>query len=199
MYYGSAESWNLRDRHMFETLQALLSFRGPDSRAVVWAHNSHIGNASATEMANRGEFNIGQLAREEFGDTAYLVGFGTDHGTVAAASNWGEEVQIMRVRPAHADSYERLFHESGLPACLLPLRPNGHDMLREELIEPRLERAIGVVYRPNTELLSHYFQVHLPLQFDEYIWFDETTAVTPLGRPHAPALPQTHPFALLDE
>jgi protein-L-isoaspartate(D-aspartate) O-methyltransferase len=198
MYYGSAESWNLRDRHMFETLETLLSFHGPDSRAVVWAHNSHVGNAAATEMALRGETNIGNLARERLGDEAYLIGFGTHHGTVAAASNWGEPVEIKTVRPAHADSYERLCHETGVASFFLHLRKPGTEV-REELLEPRLERAIGVIYRPETELLSHYFQVRLPLQFDEYIWFDETSAVTPLGRPHAPALPQAHPFALLDE
>lgn len=198
MYYGSAESWNLRDRHMFETLEALLRFHGPGSKAVVWAHNSHIGNAAATEMALRGETNLGNLAREKFGDEAYLVGFGTDHGTVAAASNWGEEVEIKQVRPSHPDSYERLCHDTGVGAFFLSLREPGREV-REELLEPRLERAIGVIYRPETELLSHYFQVRLPLQFDEYIWFDESSAVRPIGRPHAPALPQAHPFALLDE
>jgi protein-L-isoaspartate(D-aspartate) O-methyltransferase len=199
MYYGSAESWNLRDRHMFETLESLLSFRGPDAKAVVWAHNSHVGNVLATEMSARGEINIGSLSREKFGDSAYEIGFGTDHGTVAAASDWGGEVETMRVRPSHADSYERLCHDSGVSAFLLQLRDPQRQAVRDELQEPRLERAIGVIYRPDTELLSHYFQASLPRQFDEYIWFDETHAVHPLGRPHAPSLPQAHPFALLDE
>ena len=104
MYYGSADSWNLRDQHMFDTLQTLLSFRGADAKAVVWEHNSHIGNAAATEMAARGELNIGQLAREEHGNSAYLLGFGTDHGTVAAATDWDGEMEIKRVRPSHPES-----------------------------------------------------------------------------------------------
>ena len=119
MYYGSRESWNLRDQHMFETLQVLLAFRGPETKAVVWEHNSHIGDAAATEMGARGELNVGQLARATFGDAAYLVGFGTDHGTVAAASDWDGPMEVKRVRPAHPDSYERLCHDAqiaGVPA-----------------------------------------------------------------------------------
>jgi protein-L-isoaspartate(D-aspartate) O-methyltransferase len=199
MYYGSADSWNLRDTHMFDTLEALLDFHGPDSRAVVWAHNSHVGDAAATEMYERGEINIGHLARRRFGTGAYLVGFGTDHGTVAAASNWGEPVEIKRVRPSREDSYEWLCHETHLPSFLLHLREPANTAMRRELSNMRLERAIGVIYRPDTELMSHYFQSRLPAQFDEYIWFDETCAVTPIGRPHAPRLTSGHPFALLDE
>jgi protein-L-isoaspartate(D-aspartate) O-methyltransferase len=198
MYYQSAASWNLRDTHMFDTLQSLLSFYGPDSRGVVWEHNSHVGNALATEMSARGELNVGQLCRATFGEGVYIVGFGTDHGTVAAASNWDEPMQRMDVRPAHADSYERLFHESGVPACLVPLRDPRRPEVRDELLPPRLERAIGVVYRPETELASHYFQATLPQQFDEYVWFDDTRAVAPLeveGRPGLD-LPETYPFGL---
>lgn len=196
MYYGSAESWNLRDRHMFDTLRMVMSFRGPESKAVVWEHNSHIGNAGATEMGVRGELNVGQLARDHFRDDACLVGFGTDHGTVAAATDWDGEMEIKRVRPAHPDSYERLCHESGLPAFLLHLRDPRRRELREELEVPRLERAIGVIYRPETELLSHYFQAVLPWQFDEYVWFDETRAVTPLGAEEVSGMPETYPFGL---
>lgn len=196
MYYGSAESWNLRDRHMFDTLLMVLNFRGPESRAVVWEHNSHIGNAGATEMGARGELNVGQLARDHFRNGAYLIGFGTDHGTVAAATDWDGEMEIKNVRPAHPDSYERLCHESGLPAFLLPLREPRRAGLREELEVPRLERAIGVIYRPETELLSHYFQAVLPWQFDEYAWFDETRAVTPLGGQEVAGMPETYPFGL---
>jgi erythromycin esterase-like protein len=198
MYYRSAESWNLRDTHMFETLQALLEFHGPDSRGIVWAHNSHVGNARATEMSARGELNIGQLCREKFGESVHAVGFGTDHGTVAAASDWDEPMERMRVRPAHPDSYERLFHESGLPAFTLHLREPRRQAVRDELSAPRLERAIGVVYRPDTELASHYFYASLPFQFDELIWFDETHAVEPLplDRPAGPDLPETYPFGL---
>jgi protein-L-isoaspartate(D-aspartate) O-methyltransferase len=196
MYYGSAESWNLRDQHMFDTLETLLTFRGAEAKAVVWEHNSHIGNAAATEMAARGELNIGQLVREEHGNDAYLLGFGTDHGTVAAATDWDGEMEIKRVRPSHPESYERLCHDSGVPAFLLPLREPKRPALREELEPPRLERAIGVIYRPETELQSHYFQAVLPGQFDEYCWFDETHAVTPLGGQEVHGMPETYPFGL---
>jgi erythromycin esterase-like protein len=177
MYYGAIASWNQRDEHMFETLEAVLEHRGPDAKMVVWEHNSHVGDAAATEMHARGELNVGHLARRRFGPSAYLVGFGTDRGTVAAADDWDEPMQQMRVRPAHLESYERLFRDAALPAALLHLRDPVRDALRDELLEPRLERAIGVVYMPETELESHYFQAVLPEQFDEYVWFEETTAV----------------------
>lgn len=198
MYYGSATSWNLRDAHMFDTLNSLLSFYGPEARGVVWEHNSHVGNAGATEMSTRGELNVGQLCRGAFGDDVRIVGFGTDHGTVAAASNWGEPMRRMRVRPALAESYEYLFHEAEIPAFALHLREPNRREIRDELIPPRLERAIGVVYRPDTELASHYFYASLPHQFDELVWFDETHAVTPLPpvRAAVPDLPETYPFGL---
>ena len=197
MYYGSRASWNLRDTHMFETLTTLLDFYGPDSKAIVWAHNSHVGDASATEMAARGELNLGQLCRRAFGKRAYLIGFGTDSGTVAAASDWDAPMQVMKVRPAEAKSYERQFHAAtralGEPRFMLPM---GAAALRERLEVPRLERAIGVIYRPHTELASHYFQAVLPRQFDEYIWFDETSAVTPLATLDLEGMPDTYPFGL---
>jgi len=197
MYYGSVESWNLRDTHMFETLQRVLEFHGPDCRAVVWEHNSHIGDASATELGAMGEHNVGQLCRRAFGPAAYLLGFGTDHGTVAAASEWDGPMERMRVRPAHPASYEWLCHATELPAFLLPLRYPARDAVREELSSPRLERAIGVIYRPDTELASHYFQAELPRQFDEYCWFDATTAVTPLRTAVlAGGPPETYPFGV---
>ena len=196
MYYGSRESWNLRDQHMFETLQVLLAFRGTGAKAVVWEHNSHVGNAAATEMGARGELNVGQLCRTAFGDAAYLVGFGTDHGTVAAASDWDGPMEIKRVRPAHADSYERLCHDSALPAFLLALREPRRREVRDELGAARLERAIGVIYRPESELASHYFQAILPMQFDEYVWIDETHAVTPLPAARGDGPPETYPFGL---
>jgi protein-L-isoaspartate(D-aspartate) O-methyltransferase len=194
MYYGSAASWNLRDQHMFDTLTAILEHRGPGTRLVVWEHNSHVGDAAATEMAVRGEHNIGHLCRAAFGDRVYIIGFGTDHGSVAAADDWDEPMQRMRVRPARSDSYERLCHDAQVPAFLLHLRDPVRRELRDELTEPRLERAIGVVYRPATELQSHYFQAVLPSQFDDYVWFDETSAVDPL--PVEPAVGAAeHPFA----
>jgi protein-L-isoaspartate(D-aspartate) O-methyltransferase len=196
MYRGSRESWNLRDRHMFDVLTAALEHRGEDARAVVWAHNSHVGNARATEMGSRGELNIGQLAKETFEEGAFTIGFGTHHGTVAAASNWGEPVQFMKIRPSHSDSYERVCHDTDLTGFLLPLRYPAVPELREELLEPRLERAIGVIYRPESEIVSHYFQAALPAQFDEYIWIDETSAVRPLPAHELAGVPDTYPFAL---
>ncbi|HEU5058074.1 MAG TPA: protein-L-isoaspartate(D-aspartate) O-methyltransferase [Kofleriaceae bacterium] len=196
MYYGSVDSWNLRDRHMFDTLVAILHQRGPDSRAIVWEHNSHIGDAAATEMGARGEFNVGHLCRSQFADQAYAIGFGTDRGTVAAASEWGGSMEVMAVRPSHTASYERVCHDSGVPAFLLHLRHPARDSLRDELTAARLERAIGVIYRPDTELASHYFQAVLPQQFDEYVWFDETHAVEALARTSARGLPDTYPFGL---
>jgi protein-L-isoaspartate(D-aspartate) O-methyltransferase len=195
MYYGRAESWNLRDQHMFETLVLLLKEAGPGGRAVVWAHNSHVGDAAATELAAQGETNLGQLCRQTHDARCYAIGFGTDHGQVAAASEWDGDMQRMAVRPAHALSYERVFHDSGRPAYLLPLRHPARIEVSQELALPRLERAIGVVYRPDSELQSHYFQAVLPRQFDEYIWFDETRAVRALSSSRAQALPAIHPFA----
>jgi len=195
MYYGSAQSWNLRDQHMFDTLEAVLRHRGADARAVVWAHNSHLGDAAWTEMSARGEYNIGQLVRSRYGDDGYLVGFGTDHGTVAAASDWDAPMEIKRVVPSHQRSYERLCHESGVASFLLLLR-GADSQLRRELSAERLERAIGVIYRPETELQSHYFHAVLPRQFDEWIWFDETHAVEPLGVAARQGMPDTYPFAV---
>jgi protein-L-isoaspartate(D-aspartate) O-methyltransferase len=148
-----------------------------------------------TEMGARGEHNIGHLCRTQFGDDAFLIGFGTDHGTVAAADDWDGPMRRMRVRPSHAESYERLFHDSRVPAGLVHLREPVRDELREELLAPRLERAIGVVYRPETELESHYFQAVLPRQFDEYVWFDATSGVETLPTSGDTALPASHPFA----
>jgi protein-L-isoaspartate(D-aspartate) O-methyltransferase len=196
MYYGSRESWNLRDTYMFETLKQLQSFHRPDNKAIVWAHNSHVGNAAATEMSARGETNIGQLCREEFGDSVYSIGFGTDSGTVAAASDWDGPMEIKEVQPSQQGSYEKLFHDVGLPGFLLGLRDISSSSLREALSKPRLQRAIGVIYRPETELASHYFQATLPQQFDEYIWIDRTVAVHPFETAELEGLPDTYPFGL---
>ena len=196
MYYAENNSWNQRDQHMFETLQSVLAFRGPDAKAVIWEHNSHIGDARATEMSARGELNVGQLVRQEYGDAAYLIGFGTDHGTVAAASEWGGPMEIKQVQPSHRDSYEGLCHEVKIHNFLLPLRDPLKDITREKLLQERLERAIGVIYRPETELQSHYFYAALPHQFDEYIWFDETRAVEAITRDTTKNIPDTFPFGL---
>src|SRR5579863_6389063 len=197
MYYGSRASWNLRDNHMFETLKNLLAFHGPDSKAVVWAHNSHVGNAGATEIAARGEHNIGQLCRRESGDKAYLVGFGTHSGTVAAASAWDGPMEIKDIRPSLANSYERLCHATGHARFMLGLRGRSDDLCGPDgLAKERLERAIGVIYRPETEMASHYFRANLPQQFDEYVWFDTTKAVTPLDTAEVKGLPDTYPFGV---
>jgi protein-L-isoaspartate(D-aspartate) O-methyltransferase len=196
MYYGSRASWNLRDSHMFETLKNLLTFHGPQGKGIIWAHNSHVGDSAATEMSARDEYNIGHLCRQEFGDSSYSIGFGTNSGTVAAASNWDEPMQVKTVRPGLKGSYERLCHETGDQRFLLPLRGLGSATPLGGLLQPRLERAIGVIYRPETELQSHYFEAVLPRQFDEYIWFDETKAVTPLHTEELKGLPDTYPFGL---
>jgi protein-L-isoaspartate(D-aspartate) O-methyltransferase len=198
MYYGSAESWNLRDTHMFETLCAILDAKGPTSKAVVWAHNSHIGDASKTEMGVvREELNIGQLCRETFADDAVLIGFGTHGGTVACADDWDGPMKVKRVNPSRPDSYERLAHDSGAGRFLLDLR-EGHvdDTLRYRLLKPRLERFIGVIYRPETERWSHYSECSLPQQFDAYVWFDETSAVTPIPTRALKGVDETYPFGL---
>jgi protein-L-isoaspartate(D-aspartate) O-methyltransferase len=194
MYYGGPAAWNHRDTHMFDTLNRVLGAHGPASRAIVWAHNSHVGDASATELGARGEINVGELCRRRFGRLAYVMGFGTDRGTVAAASNWDAPMEIKTVRPSHEHSYERVCHDSRVERFLLGLREEGP--LREALSEQRLERAIGVIYRPETEMASHYFAAHLPQQFDEYVWFDETTAIKPLESRELAGVPETYPFGL---
>jgi len=202
MFRGRVSSWNLRDRHMVETLQALVAHLqrqlGRSPRVVLWAHNSHLGDARHTQMGERGEWNVGQLVREHFGDDAVLVGFTTHTGTVSAASEWDAPVERKRVRPSMPGSYEKLFHDTGLPRFYLNLHAN--DELEYDLSEPpRLERAIGVIYLPQTERLSHYFHAWLSKQFDAVLHFDETRAVEPLERtPHwrAGEAPETYPSGL---
>ena len=197
MFRSRTESWNLRDRHMMQTLEALLA-RRPQLRTkvVVWAHNSHLGDARATEMSRRGELNLGQLARQAYGSDAVLVGFSTYSGHVTAASDWDEPAQRKRVRPALPESYEALFHETGISRFQL-----GWDELRltEALSEPRLQRAIGVIYRPETERLSHYFRSQLTAQFDWLLHVDESSAVIPLEpgqRWSAGEPPESYPTGL---
>ncbi|HET9465962.1 MAG TPA: erythromycin esterase family protein, partial [Gemmatimonadales bacterium] len=183
MFRGRVSSWNLRDRHMAETLEELIAHlerKWPRARVVVWEHNSHIGDARATTMGEMGEWNVGQLARERFGGRAILVGFTTYQGTVTAASDWEAPAERKRVRPGLPGSFEALFHTVGIADFILPLK--GEPRLREALGDPRLERAIGVIYRPESERVSHYFEARLPQQFDAVIHFDETRAVEPLDR-----------------
>ncbi|SMF73100.1 protein-L-isoaspartate(D-aspartate) O-methyltransferase [Xaviernesmea oryzae] len=196
MYYGGSQSWNLRDTHMFETLEQLLKARGPGSKAVVWAHNSHIGDARHTDMGTaREEINIGQLCRERFGDKAASIGFGTHEGEVAAADDWDGEMQVKTVRPALDGSYEQLMHQADSDRFLLDM--TRHPPVEQRLLEPRLERFIGVIYRPETERLSHYMYASLPRQFDAFVWFDRTNAVAPLLSEHMQeGAPETYPFGL---
>jgi erythromycin esterase-like protein len=200
MFRGRVSSWNLRDRHMAETLEALIAHfdkKEGRSKVVVWEHNSHIGDARATTMGDQGELNVGQLSRERFGDEAVLVGFSTYTGTVTAASDWDAPAERKRVRPGMPGSWEALFHGVDLADFLLPMRGDAH--LIEALNQVRLERAIGVIYRPETERVSHYFEARLPRQFDAVIHFDQTRAVEPLdstagwdlGEP-----PETYPTGL---
>jgi erythromycin esterase-like protein len=183
MFRGEVPSWNLRDGHMMETLVALAAHLEPSSapaKVVVWAHNSHLGNARATQMSERGEFNLGQLARERFGHRAILIGFTTHSGTVTAASEWDAPADRKQVRPAVPESYEKLFHHVAHPRFWLEFEKNPN--IAVDLRGARLERAIGVIYRPQTERASHYFSARLPDQFDAVLHFDQTRAVEPLER-----------------
>jgi erythromycin esterase-like protein len=198
MFGGQVVSWNLRDTHMMETLEALLAHvrqTSGEARVAIWAHNSHLGDARATYMGDIGELNLGQLVRQKYGPQARLIGFTTHTGTVTAASNWDEPAQRKRVRPSLPDSYERLFHDVDVSQFLLLLDDAD---IRPILSTPRLERAIGVIYRPDTERISHYFTARLPEQFDAVFHVDETHALEPLetwSRDEAD-LPETYPTAL---
>ena len=180
MFEGRVSSWNLRDQHMVETLDELIKHlsqqQGKPAKVVVWEHNSHLGDARATDMGRHGEWNVGQLVRERYGGAACNIGFTTYTGTVSAASDWGRPVERKRVRPGLSDSYENLFHQVDMPRFWLDTSAV------KELRQPRLERAIGVIYLPQSERLSHYFQTTLPDQFDFVIHIDETTALEPLER-----------------
>jgi erythromycin esterase-like protein len=200
MFYGGVASWNLRDRHMAETLDALsasLVHQDAHPKIVVWAHNSHLGDARATEMATRGELNVGQLVRSRHGDNAVLVGFTTYTGTVTAANDWDSPAERRNVRPALRDSYEAVMHDTGLTRFFLNFREDQN--LIRVLGPARLERAIGVIYRPETERQSHYFAARLPRQFDALFHYDVTRAVEPLERTglwESGELPETYPSAL---
>ena len=200
MFLEEVSSWNLRDRHMAETLDALASHlerQGGRAKIAVWAHNSHIGDAQATEMGERGELNVGQLAREHYGRDAVLVGFATHHGTVTASSGWGAPAERKRVRPALSTSYEAMFHDTQLERFLLTLGEN--QKVTDALWYPRLERAIGVIYLPESERLSHYFHARLSDQFDAVLHFDETRAVEPLERTaewEVGEAPETFPYGV---
>lgn len=182
MFRGRVSSWNLRDRHMTETLTALsahLETQNRPPKIVVWAHNSHLGDARATDMARRGEWNVGQLVRERFQGKTASIGFTTYGGTVTATSNWDQPAELKRVNEGTSGSFEHLFHQTGVTDFFLDLRD---PEIASSMSSPMLERAIGVIYRPDTELISHYFYAHLPEQFDGIIHFDQTRAVEPVDK-----------------
>lgn len=199
MFESHANTWNLRDQHMSDTVDALMQHlgrHGDRPRIVVWEHNSHIGDARATEMSLRGEHNVGQLVRQQYGEQAVLIGFTTYAGTVSAASDWDGPVERKRVRPALSDSVEALFHQTGLHEFVLPLR---NTAAGEALAEPRLERAIGVLYLPQSERVSHYFNAELSGQFDAVVHYDHTRALQPLDMTagwRTGEAPETYPFGL---
>jgi erythromycin esterase-like protein len=200
MFDSRVSSWNLRDGHMAETLGVLLQYLARDtsgSKVVVWAHNSHLGDARATEMGGGGEINVGQLVRQRYARQALLVGFSTYSGTVTAADDWGAPARRKTVRAALPESYEALFHEAGVGNFYLDLSERSPTV--SELRHPRLERAIGVIYRPETERMSHYFHAQLPSQFDAILHYDTTRAVEPLERTgewERGELPETYPSSL---
>jgi erythromycin esterase-like protein len=198
MFAGPVLTWNFRDQHMFETLESLLNHLGAGSKIVVWEHNSHLGDARATDMSIRGEHNVGQLVRMKYSDAAVLVGFTTYTGTVRAADEWNGPDRIKQVRPALWDSYELLFHQTRIQRFLLVFSDDPD--LERSLSQPKLERAIGVIYRPEAERASHYFHARLARQFDAVIHFDETRAVVALGGPeervpvtYEHEMPETYP------
>ena len=214
MFGDSVSSWNLRDEHMADTIDALVAYTdqhgggsgggGPagagganGTKVVVWAHNSHLGDASATEVAEKGEWNVGQLVRRRWGTAACNIGFSTYSGAVTAADNWDEPAETKRVNPGLRGSYEALFHDVGEPNFLLRMRDAA--ALRDALNEPRLQRAIGVIYRPRTERVSHYYHARVAEQFDAMIHLDETSALAPLDRQGeaAPKIEEeTYPFGV---
>jgi erythromycin esterase-like protein/predicted phosphoribosyltransferase len=201
MFQGRVSSWNLRDRHMTDTLDALSEHlskqRGEPAKIVVWEHNSHLGDARATEAVMRGELNVGQLVRERHPGDCRSIGFTTYNGTVTAADDWGSPAQRKRVRPALADSVEELFHDTGEKSFLLPFAMA--PAAAEVLSSARLERAIGVIYRPQTERQSHYFRARVSDQFDAVIHLDETRALEPLERNagwDSGEPPETYPYAV---
>jgi erythromycin esterase-like protein len=202
MFQSRDESWNVRDTHMMETLDALREHigkrKGSPAKIAVWAHNSHLGDARATEMGEHGQLNLGQLVRERYApEETFLLGFSTHTGTVTAASDWDGPAELKKVVPSRPDSFEYLFHDSGLENFLLPIR--GRDKVQAALAERRLERAIGVIYRPDTERVSHYFQADAARQFDAVIHLDQTSAVKPLEYSalwKSEEFPETYPFGV---
>ena len=182
MFEPHINTWNIRDGHMFETLQNIrdhlrntLTF---EPKIIIWAHNSHVGDALATDMGKQGELNIGQLVKQHYKDESFSLGFSTYTGTVLAANDWGDEPECKQVNPGWEDSYEELFHNTHCKNLVLCIRHNPE--LQEIFSSERLQRAIGVIYRPQTERYSHYYNARLHPQFDALIHLDTTQAIKPL-------------------
>jgi protein-L-isoaspartate(D-aspartate) O-methyltransferase len=194
MYYGGAQAWNLRDTYMADTVEHLLDFHGPAAKIIIWAHNSHIGDARYTDMATaRDELSLGQLCRQRFNEMTSLVGLGTHCGKVIAADDWDGEAEAKQMNPSLPESCERLCHDTAKPRFLLDLRAD--EELHASLVEQRLQRFIGVIYRPETERLSHYMSASLSRQYDAFLWFDETHALSPLiARQSGTGDQETFPF-----
>lgn len=194
MVQGHSESWNVRDSHMQETLERLLHFHGQDSKAIVWAHNTHIGDSSATDMADDGMYNIGELSRKKFKEETFLVGFGSYGGSVIAGKSWGAKMQRIIVPDASPNSWENIMHKSGKGNKLIFM-----DKLRQTpFAEKRIgHRAIGVVYRPENEKYGNYVPSILPNRYDAFIYIDKTTALHPMNiTPHGHQIPETYPFGV---
>ena len=194
MVHGGPHSWNLRDEHMAETLDRLLAFHGKKSKAVIWAHNTHIGDARATDMIQEGMYNIGELARLKYKQDVVLVGMGSFCGTVMAGRRWGAEMQKMEVPDAAAGSWEFMLHNASPVNKLLIMDDFNQDVFMENHIG---HRAIGVVYNPEYEKYGNYVPSILPLRYDAFIYFDKTTAIHPLHiKPHGNQIPETFPFGV---
>jgi erythromycin esterase len=190
MVAGGGDSWNVRDTHMADTLDRLLGFYGADAKAVVWAHNTHVGDARATDMADAGMINIGQLARERHGDgTVVLVGFGSHQGSVIAAPRWGSPAQVMEVPPARTGSVEHRLHQALPERALLVFGVDDETWLHN----PVDHRAIGVVYDPSFEEWGNYVPTRLARRYDAFVWCDRTTALHPLPARTAPGELETFP------
>lgn len=194
MLRGGPASWNIRDTHMTDTLDRLTEYHGADAKAIVWEHNTHVGDARATDMVDAGMVNVGQLVRERHGDEVVLVGIGSHHGDVIAGDEWGAPMQQMSVPPARASSWEDILHRAGRDDMLL---------LSDELadnastIAPRGHRAIGVVYHPGREQFSNYVPTVLPKRYDAFLFIDETTSLHPMHlQPQETAPPETYPWGV---
>lgn len=196
LYRAADDAWNLREKHMMDTLRLVLAHHGPDARGVVWAHNAHVGDASATSIGREGRESLGQLCRDEFGREAYQVGLMTGRGTVAAASRWGGQARVWELEPCREDSWEHVLTLSELESALLPIWQQAPPAARERLADPRLERAVGVVLDPGEKGARQYLRASLSGQFDEVVWFEETRAVTPLETQTAAGEPGTYPSGL---